>query len=53
VIDVITFVGCFVFAVFVSFAKDIGAWLNRRAARKTLRLLHATAYWATEREMCE
>jgi hypothetical protein len=31
----------------------IGHWLNARAARKTLRLLHAVAYWAAERELTE
>jgi hypothetical protein len=28
--------------------REIGAWLNARAARKTLRLLHAVAFWAAE-----
>jgi hypothetical protein len=26
----------------------LGAWLNARAAEKTLRLLHAVAFWAAE-----
>jgi hypothetical protein len=31
--------GCFVLSLLVASAPEIGAWLNARAARKTLRLL--------------